>query len=217
MDNLLTQLPLANTSPHALMPAHLIWFATTDWLGPWEITLCLTQALSILFWEVLLWRCLSQAPQVLTCHARPLPMRLPSKTCISSDTPCEFTFLQGLPPHPAWALKRMWLPSLYSGLWHLAPHMGPFLTEHGCWLSDWLTMAHHSCSTLPNSFRTKIFKTKGGMKGKGKTLCFNLEHEGKVYSCYHSPNLKEEAAFFNLSDIWTNSYKLLNHQKLNQY
>lgn len=54
------------------------------------------------------------------------------------------------------------------GLWHLGPHMGAFLTQHGHWLSDWLAMAHHSCSALPNSVWTKIIKSKGGMEGRGK-------------------------------------------------
>lgn len=130
-------------------------------------------------------------------------MRRPSQTCLGSDTPCKFTFLQGLSPHPAWALMLMGLPSLYStGSDTLRHKWVPFSPA---WALT-LRRADHGpplMLSLPNSFWTKIFKTKGGMegKGKGKNPLLYFEHEGKAYSCCHSPNLKEEAAFFNLSDI----------------
>lgn len=109
-------------------------------------------------------------------------MRRPSQTCIRSDTPSKFTFLQGLSPHPAWALTLMGLPSLYStGSDTLRHKWVPFSPA---WALT-LRRADHGpplMLSLPNSFWTKIFKTKGGMegKGKGKTLCFILNMKEKL-------------------------------------
>lgn len=114
----------------------------------------------------------------MPCQA--LPMRLPSKTCVSSDTPCKFAFLQGLPPHPAWALMLMWLPSLYStGSDTLRHTWAPFSPSMGADSpTGWPWPTIHAQPYLI-VFGLKFLRLKGEWKEREKPFALILNMKEK--------------------------------------